>query len=70
MGEKDVDELARFVGSLGNVERVEVLPFHKMGEYKWRELGLDYQLGNTMPPPPDLVERVHRQFQEQGLMVV
>ena len=68
--ENDVGELARFAGGLGNVERVEVLPFHKMGEYKWRELGLDYQLGNTMPPPPDLVERVHRQFRDQGLTVV
>ncbi|HMQ29865.1 MAG TPA: pyruvate formate-lyase-activating protein [Chloroflexaceae bacterium] len=34
--------LAGFVAGLGNVERVEVLPFHQMGRPKWAELGLDY----------------------------
>lgn len=30
-----------------NIEKVELLPFHKMGEYKWAELGLPYTLSNT-----------------------
>lgn len=34
----------------GAVEKVDLLPFHKMGEYKWRELGLDYTLWETEPP--------------------
>ena len=65
----DIAELAAFVGGLGNVERVEVLPFHKMGEFKWRELGLDYELDDTLPPGPDLVARVQQQFRDQGLTV-
>lgn len=35
--------LADFVATLTNVERVEVLPFHQMGEYKWDQLGYDYK---------------------------
>jgi pyruvate formate lyase activating enzyme len=66
----DIGRLAGFVGGLGNVERVEVLPFHKMGEFKWRELGLAYELGDTLPPGPDLVARVQAQFRDQGLVVV
>ena len=30
-----------------NVEWVEVLPFHQMGEFKWKSLGLEYQLADT-----------------------
>ncbi|MCQ2483080.1 MAG: pyruvate formate-lyase-activating protein [Clostridia bacterium] len=32
------------------VKKVELLPFHKMGEYKWKELGLDYKLFDTEVP--------------------
>ena len=66
----NVEGLADFVASLTGVERVEVLPFHKMGEYKWAEMGLDYQLKDTPPPSPELIERVHQQFASRGLTVV
>ncbi|MDR3429121.1 pyruvate formate-lyase-activating protein [Silvimonas sp.] len=65
--EDDVEGLATFVASLGNVERVEVLPFHKMGESKWQELGLDYELTNVQPPSPELTHRVREQFRKHGL---
>ena len=34
--------IAGFAAGLGNVERVEVLPFHQMVKFKWERLGLDY----------------------------
>ena len=34
-------------GTLTNVERVEVVPFHQMGRHKWEELGIPYRLGET-----------------------
>ena len=40
----------RFRASLGVVERVEILPFHQLGQYKWERLGLDYKLAATEPP--------------------
>ncbi len=67
--EANVTGLAKFVSTLSNVEQVEVLPFHKMGEYKWRELGLDYKLFDTPPPTPDLIEHVKKIFQAEGLKV-
>lgn len=66
----DVEKLADFVTGLKNVERVEILPFHKMGEFKWKERGLDYQLTDTPPPTPELVERVRRQLGARGLTAV
>ena len=48
--------MAKFIAGLGNVERVEVLPFHQMGRYKWKKLGLDYTLDNVKPPTPELIK--------------
>ena len=62
------ERLADFVAGLQNVERVEVLPFHQMGEKKWEALGLEYRLGNRPPPPPELVQRVQEQFRKRELL--
>jgi pyruvate formate lyase activating enzyme len=67
--ERDIGNLAAFVGDLKNVQRVEVLPFHKMGESKWQALGLEYRLAHTPPPSPELLRRVQQQFREHGLLV-
>jgi pyruvate formate lyase activating enzyme len=64
---EEVAQIASFVGTLGNVERVDVLPFHQLGQYKWARLGLDYQLGDTRPPSSELVERTCAIFRAAGL---
>src|SRR3954470_9036980 len=46
----DVAHIAGFAAGLGNVERVEVLPFHQMGKFKWETLERDYTLRDTLPP--------------------
>ena len=42
--EKDLLKLKNFINSLKTVEKVELLPYHNMGEYKWKELHLKYEL--------------------------
>ncbi len=59
--------LAEFISHLNNVERVEILPFHKMGEYKWEELGYEYQLKDTPAASPELVATAKKIFQEYGI---
>ena len=65
--ENDIDQLAAFAASLGNVERVDVLPFHQMGRHKWEKLGITYTLNDVSPPATELVDRVCRQFRDVGL---
>jgi pyruvate formate lyase activating enzyme len=65
----EIGEIARFAAGLGVVERVDVLPFHQMGRYKWQALGLKYELGEVEPPSTEMVERVCAQFREAGLKV-
>ena len=60
----------QFAADLGTVERVDVLPFHQMGRYKWQKLGIPYTLEETAPPAPDLVERTLTIFRDQGLKAV
>jgi len=63
----DITKVAEFVAGLGNVERVDVLPFHQMGRFKWKELGLDYKLKDVEPPSIDLVERACNVYRSAGL---
>jgi len=65
----NVDGIARFVAPMKNVEWVEVQPFHQMGSFKWKAIGLDYKLEKTQPPSPDLVNRVIGQFRAAGCRV-
>ena len=65
--DENIMQIARFVGSLGNVERVDVLPFHQMGRFKWKELKLDYKLDDIQPPTAAVVEHACRLFRAEGL---
>ncbi len=59
-GEDDLRRLRAFIGTLHNVERVEVLPYHTLGTFKWRELGLSYPLDGVRPPAKQSVDRVRQ----------
>jgi len=62
----NVDRIARFVAPMKNVEWVEIQPFHQMGAFKWKSLGLEEKLAETAPPSPELVNRVREQFEAAG----
>jgi pyruvate formate lyase activating enzyme len=65
----NVEGIARFAALLPTVERVEVLPFHRLGIAKYRALGIPFPLAGTQPPDEALLSRVRGQFAEQGLTV-
>ena len=55
-----LERLQEFILTLKNVERVEVLPYHTLGVFKWKELGFEYQLEGINPPTKDRVENANR----------
>src|SRR5262245_61911996 len=63
----DIARIADFAAGLGNVERVDVLPFHQMGRYKWERLGMKYECADISPPTTDVVERTIGIFRAVGL---
>jgi pyruvate formate lyase activating enzyme len=58
--EKDLNELGDFIGTLNNVKKVEILPYHKLGEYKWEALGLEYSLKDINPPSEEEVKKAYQ----------
>jgi pyruvate formate lyase activating enzyme len=66
----DIGHIAVFAAGLGNVERVDVLPFHQLGRYKWKELRMNYTLADVEPPSEEAVERARAQFRSVGLTAV
>ncbi|HEU4650556.1 MAG TPA: pyruvate formate-lyase-activating protein [Croceibacterium sp.] len=63
----EIAQLAAFAAGLGIVERVEVLPFHQLGQYKWDKLGLDYHLKGVPMPTREQVDAAIAIFAERGL---
>ena len=58
--EEDLRKTADFIASLKNVQRVEVLPYHTMGIYKWKELGIPYPLEGVEPPSEEEVRHAEK----------
>ena len=53
-------ELDKFIGTLNNVKKVEVLPYHTLGTFKWEELKIPYQLEGVNPPSADRIENANK----------
>ncbi len=67
---EEVDRMAEFAAALGNVERVDVLPFHQMGRFKWQKLGMDYQMRDAQPPSRETMNEAIARFRAAGLNAV
>jgi pyruvate formate lyase activating enzyme len=62
----NIEKVARFVAPMKNVEWVEVLPFHQMGSFKWKSLGLEYKLEDTPAATKELKDMALAIFRGAG----
>jgi pyruvate formate lyase activating enzyme len=58
--QEDLEQLGDFIGTLKNVQKVEILPYHKLGVYKWEALGMEYPLKDVEPPSEEKVDQAYR----------
>lgn len=58
--------LSAHLDNYPNVAKIELLPFHKMGEYKWQEMGLDYKLADTKEPDAELMRKAKEILETNG----
>ena len=63
----EVERIAAFAAGLGNVERVDVLPFHQLGRFKWDRMAMEYKLKDTKPPSRSVIEQAVAKFRAAGL---
>jgi pyruvate formate lyase activating enzyme len=66
----EIGRMADFAAGLGNVQRVDVLPFHQMGRFKWEKLGMEYKMRDAEPPSPATMDSAVKRFQTSGLNAV
>ncbi|MDO5291536.1 MAG: pyruvate formate-lyase-activating protein [bacterium] len=57
--DESLKQLDAFIKGLSNVERVEVLPYHTLGTFKWKELGIDYKLEGISAPTQERIENAN-----------
>ena len=65
--ENEMEKVAAFTRKLGVVELAEILPFHQMGRFKWKRLGIDYSLSEVTPPSEESVRSAINIFRKAGL---
>jgi pyruvate formate lyase activating enzyme len=64
---QDMDAIAAFAAGLGNVERVDVLPFHTLGADKYRRLSIPFPLSGTRAPTQVQIDDARSRFAAAGL---
>ncbi|WP_290770856.1 pyruvate formate-lyase-activating protein [Anaerofustis sp.] len=60
--EEHIKDLKRYIDTIKNVEKVELLPFHQLGKEKYNVMGIDYSLENIKPMEKDVVEKYQKIF--------
>ena len=67
--DEDLDALGDFIDTLSKVDRVEILPYHTLGKFKWENLGIPYTLESISPPSAERIEnakqRIHAGIRKQ-----
>lgn len=64
---EEIREIARFAKSLGTVEEMHILPYHRIGSDKYVGLGRDYELKGIEPPSKELMNELLEVVREEGL---
>ena len=62
--------LGEFTRDMGNVEKIELLPYHELGKHKWVAMGEEYKLDGVHPPKKETMERVKGILEQYGHKVM
>ena len=58
--EQDLIKLKWFIASLKTVQKIELLPYHNMGKFKWKNLGAKYNLEDVRPANSDDIKKAKK----------
>ena len=55
--EQDLYDLKKFLDTLSNIQKIEILPYHDLGKFKWEQLEKEYPLKNTPLPTQEDIQK-------------
>ncbi|MBQ3565903.1 MAG: pyruvate formate lyase-activating protein [Oscillospiraceae bacterium] len=58
--DEDLQKLSEFIRTLKNVEKVEILPYHTLGKFKWETLNIPYELESINPPTQERIKNAEK----------
>lgn len=67
---EEVKALAEFISTLKNIKKVEILPYHKMGEYKYEALNMPYRLKGIKIPDKAIIDKIKQIFRDKNINTV
>lgn len=70
LDDKYLENLAKYLKNFKCVKNIDLIPFHKMGEYKWKTLNLDYKLYKTKQPTQQEMQRARQIFKNYNLPIL
>ena len=62
--EEDIRSLGKHLGDFKNIQRVEILPYHRLGVHKYEAMDLEYQLKEVKENTPEQLLRAEQLFKE------
>ena len=65
----EIEAIAAFAASLPNVRELHLLPYHRLGQDKYKGLGRTYALDGVVPPENEQMERLLQTARRTGLKV-
>ncbi|WP_195940582.1 pyruvate formate-lyase-activating protein [Romboutsia sp. 1001713B170131_170501_G6] len=66
---ENLEALGKFVSTLNNVDRLELLPYHTIGVHKWESMGIEYELKGVPDATPEDIKKASQVLKEFGLEV-
>lgn len=65
--EEEIMEIAEFASSLPNVKELHLLPYHRLGQDKYKGLGRVYELADLVPPTDEQMQQLLKKAETTGL---
>ena len=57
---EEIQGIARFADTLPGVDKIHLLPYHRLGQDKYEGLGRPYLMGNVEPPSKEHMETLKK----------
>jgi pyruvate formate lyase activating enzyme len=67
--DENVRSMAEFISALGSVNRIDILPMHRIADGKYKRLGMENRMVNKQPPSTEAIATIKKQFEDYGFAV-